>query len=76
MTDFILGITTGTVDWSRAQFALTAIYHWLFVPLLIKEKNKLHPVVWLRVFSLIQLPEMFLWHSKGYPFFLASGFLG
>ncbi len=21
------------VDWSRAQFALTAIYHWLFVPL-------------------------------------------
>lgn len=23
----------GIVDWSRAQFALTAIYHWLFVPL-------------------------------------------
>ena len=23
----------GLVDWSRAQFALTAIYHWLFVPL-------------------------------------------
>jgi len=22
-----------TVDWSRAQFALTAVYHWLFVPL-------------------------------------------
>ena len=22
-----------SVDWSRAQFALTAIYHWLFVPL-------------------------------------------
>jgi len=22
-----------TVDWSRAQFALTALYHWLFVPL-------------------------------------------
>ena len=21
------------VDWSRGQFALTAIYHWLFVPL-------------------------------------------
>ena len=21
------------VDWSRAQFALTACYHWLFVPL-------------------------------------------
>lgn len=25
----------GTVDWSRAQFALTAMYHWLFVPLTI-----------------------------------------
>ncbi len=24
---------TNLVDWSRAQFALTAIYHWLFVPL-------------------------------------------
>lgn len=24
---------SGVVDWSRAQFALTAIYHWLFVPL-------------------------------------------
>lgn len=24
---------TNVVDWSRAQFALTAIYHWLFVPL-------------------------------------------
>ncbi len=22
-----------TVDWSRAQFALTALYHWIFVPL-------------------------------------------
>ena len=21
------------IDWSRAQFALTALYHWLFVPL-------------------------------------------
>ena len=21
------------VDWSRAQFALTAMFHWLFVPL-------------------------------------------
>ncbi len=21
------------VDWSRAQFALTAMYHWIFVPL-------------------------------------------
>lgn len=24
-----------TVDWSRGQFALTAIVHWLFVPLTI-----------------------------------------
>lgn len=24
---------TQVVDWSRAQFALTAMYHWLFVPL-------------------------------------------
>lgn len=28
-----LTIDTSLVDWSRAQFALTAIYHWLFVPL-------------------------------------------
>ena len=28
-----LSIDAGTIDWSRAQFALTAIYHWLFVPL-------------------------------------------
>lgn len=26
-------IDTSIVDWSRWQFALTAIYHWLFVPL-------------------------------------------
>jgi cytochrome d ubiquinol oxidase subunit I len=26
-------IDTSFIDWSRAQFALTAIYHWLFVPL-------------------------------------------
>ncbi|MDR0536204.1 MAG: cytochrome ubiquinol oxidase subunit I [Puniceicoccales bacterium] len=26
-------IPDSLVDWSRAQFALTAIYHWLFVPL-------------------------------------------
>ena len=26
-------IDPAVVDWSRAQFALTAIYHWLFVPL-------------------------------------------
>ena len=28
ITDYL-----STVDWSRAQFAMTAIYHWLFVPL-------------------------------------------
>ncbi len=26
-------IDTALIDWSRAQFALTAMYHWLFVPL-------------------------------------------
>ncbi len=30
MNDYLL---SSLVDWSRAQFALTAIYHWLFVPL-------------------------------------------
>ena len=29
----LLDIDASTIDWSRAQFALTAIYHWLFVPL-------------------------------------------
>ena len=33
MPDILLSIDASTVDWSRAQFALTAIYHWLFVPL-------------------------------------------
>ena len=33
MTNLLLSIDAGTIDWSRAQFALTAIYHWLFVPL-------------------------------------------
>ena len=33
MTNLLLDISTGTVDWARAQFALTAIYHWLCVPL-------------------------------------------
>ena len=33
MTNLFLDISAGTIDWSRAQFALTAIYHWLFVPL-------------------------------------------
>ena len=26
-------IDLSLIDWSRAQFALTAMYHWLFVPL-------------------------------------------
>ena len=26
-------IDIGLIDWSRAQFALTAMYHWIFVPL-------------------------------------------
>ena len=33
MKEILLSIDAGTIDWSRAQFALTAIYHWLFVPL-------------------------------------------
>ena len=33
MTNLLLNIDAGMIDWSRAQFALTAIYHWLFVPL-------------------------------------------
>lgn len=32
-SNLFLDIDAGTIDWSRAQFALTAIYHWLFVPL-------------------------------------------
>lgn len=26
-------LSTSLIDWSRAQFAMTAMYHWLFVPL-------------------------------------------
>ena len=33
MNDFLLTISGHSIDWARAQFALTAIYHWLFVPL-------------------------------------------
>ena len=33
MNNLFLAIDAGAVDWARAQFALTAIYHWLFVPL-------------------------------------------
>ena len=29
----LLTIDAAAIDWARAQFALTAIYHWLFVPL-------------------------------------------
>jgi len=29
----IENVNPALVDWSRAQFALTAIYHWIFVPL-------------------------------------------
>jgi cytochrome d ubiquinol oxidase subunit I len=31
--NMIASIDNSLIDWSRAQFALTAIYHWLFVPL-------------------------------------------
>ena len=33
ITNLFLNIDAGSIDWARAQFALTAIYHWLFVPL-------------------------------------------
>lgn len=29
----LLNIDPSLVDWSRAQFALTAMYHWIFVPI-------------------------------------------
>ncbi|MBT8359594.1 MAG: cytochrome ubiquinol oxidase subunit I, partial [Deltaproteobacteria bacterium] len=29
----MVDIDPGLVNWSRAQFALTAMYHWIFVPL-------------------------------------------
>ena len=35
MTNLILNIDCGTVDWSRAQFAITAIYHWLTLGLAV-----------------------------------------
>jgi cytochrome d ubiquinol oxidase subunit I len=31
--DLFLNIDANAINWARAQFALTAIYHWLFVPL-------------------------------------------
>ncbi len=33
MLHLLTNIDLAAVDWARAQFALTAIYHWLFVPL-------------------------------------------
>ena len=33
MYNLPLTIGVSAIDWARAQFALTAIYHWLFVPL-------------------------------------------
>ncbi|MGM9705247.1 MAG: cytochrome ubiquinol oxidase subunit I [Prevotella sp.] len=33
MNNFLLSVDASAIDWARAQFALTAIYHWLFVPL-------------------------------------------
>ena len=29
----MIDVDPGLVNWSRAQFALTAMYHWIFVPL-------------------------------------------
>ena len=29
----IENVNPAMVDWARAQFALTAMYHWIFVPL-------------------------------------------
>ena len=31
--ELFLNIDASSINWARAQFALTAIYHWLFVPL-------------------------------------------
>ena len=31
--NILMSIDASMVDWARAQFAITAIYHWLFVPL-------------------------------------------
>jgi len=33
MNQLFLNMDASSIDWARAQFALTAIYHWLFVPL-------------------------------------------
>jgi cytochrome d ubiquinol oxidase subunit I len=33
MTQLLLNIDPSLIDWSRAQFALTAMFHWIFVPI-------------------------------------------
>ncbi len=38
----IENIDTSLIDWSRAQFALTAMYHWLFMPHYLSD-NKSSP---------------------------------
>ena len=38
-------IDTSLIDWSRAQFALTAMYHWLFVPLTLGLYTRLESFV-------------------------------
>ena len=35
----IESIDTSLIDWSRAQFAMTAMYHWIFVPLTLGGGN-------------------------------------
>ena len=44
-----------TVDWSRAQFAMTAIYHWLFVPLTLGLGFLIAVMETLYVLSLIHI---------------------
>lgn len=33
MTQLLLNVDPSLIDWSRAQFALTAMFHWIFVPI-------------------------------------------
>ena len=53
----IESIDTSLIDWSRAQFAMTAMYHWIFVPLtlglavVMGSKRKLGSQIKLTVFS-------------------------
>ena len=59
LTNLFLDISAGTIDWSRAQFALTAIYHWLFVPLT------------LGLAIIMGIAETFYYRSKD-PFWLTT----